>query len=72
MTMSNIYTIQQKEEFIDDDGFKQTFYYYKENITEKQLYRLHPQLKTHTNIGVKYRDGYTLVYHTEHDEEEEK
>ena len=51
-----------KETFIDDDGLIQTFYYYNEDITEDELCELHPNLLTALNMGVKYRNGYKLVF----------
>ncbi len=60
----------EKEEFIDDDGIKQTFYYYKEDITDEDIEKLHPRIVYDTSVGVKYKDGYTLVYYCGGEEEE--
>ena len=51
-----------KETFIDDDGLIQLFYYYNEDITEDELCEVDPDLLTALNMGVKYRNGYTLVF----------
>ena len=52
------------EEFIDDDKNKQIFYYYKDDITDEEIVKLHPKVLCDKNVGVKYKHGYTLIYYT--------
>ena len=55
--------LKTKEEFIDDDKIKQTFYYYDDDITDEEIIKLHPRVIYDGMVGVKYRDGYTFVYY---------
>ena len=53
----------EKQDFIDEDDVKQTFYYYRPHITEEEIINLHPLIINCKDVGVKYRTNYTLVYY---------
>ena len=56
--------INEEIEEVKEDGYdiKYRRVYYNQNITDKELVKLHPIiLKNHKNTTVKYRENYTVV-----------
>jgi len=62
--MKSKYYINEETEEVKE-GWRDIIYrrvYYNQNITDKELVKLHPIiLRNHKNTTVKYRDGYTVV-----------